>query len=136
MAQGNGNGTAPVKLTGMIWWIDRWRKSTAFVDMTAEEQGAYRNLIDEAWLRGGVIPDNPRAIAKVSCAEERWPKIKRVVMERFYLADGGWRNATVDEVIRRATRGAKKQRAYRERRGNKPGNATVTKSVTRSVTRR
>ena len=38
------------------WWIDRWRKSTAYTDMTAEEQGVYRNLLDELWLRDGVLP--------------------------------------------------------------------------------
>jgi hypothetical protein len=37
------------------WWVDRWRKSTAYTDMTAEQQGVYRNLLDELWLRGGVL---------------------------------------------------------------------------------
>lgn len=138
----------------MMWWIDRWRKSTAFVDLNAEAQGAYRNLIDEAWLRGGVIPNDPRMIARVSCADN-WPEIQSVVMARFYAADGGWRNLTVDTLIRKSERYADKQRAYRERQkaenppaqkldygvprsdNAKPrsGNKAVTKAVTRKVTK-
>jgi hypothetical protein len=40
------------------WWIDRWRKSTAFTDMTLSNR-AYRNLLDECALRGP-IPDDDR----------------------------------------------------------------------------
>ena len=120
-----------MKLTGMMWWIDRWRKSTAFMDMSAAEQGAYRNLIDEAWLRKGAIPNNPRLLAKASGDPEVWPDIRDSVMQRFYLNDGAWHNETVDSLMRHAQRGAKKQRDYRERHGNKAGNAPVTKAVTR-----
>ena len=124
-----------LKLTGMIWWIDRWRKSTAYTDMSATAQGCYRNLIDEAWLRHGAIPNDPRVIARASGDVELWPQVKDTVMRRFYLNDGAWHNETVDEVMRHAQRGAKKQQAYRDRRGNKRGNASVTKGVTKPVTR-
>ena len=80
------------------WWIDRWRKSTAYTDMTLAEQGAYRNLIDELWLRGGVIPAEDRILAKVSGAGLDWPEVRGVVMSRFYSTPEGWRNETHDEV--------------------------------------
>lgn len=80
------------------WWIDRWRKSTAYTDMTLAEQGAYRNLIDELWLRGGAVPDEDRILAKVSGAGMDWPKVRGAVLARFYLTPEGWRNETHDEV--------------------------------------
>jgi uncharacterized protein YdaU (DUF1376 family) len=84
--------------TGMLWWIDRWRKSTAFTDMTLEEQGAYRNLLDEAQLRGGPIPNDERILAKACGDATAWPRVREVVLARFELTPEGWRNATADEV--------------------------------------
>lgn len=80
------------------WWIDRWRKSTAYTDMTLAEQGAYRNLLDELWLRGGCLPDDDRILAKVSGAAIEWPSVRLSVMKRFYRTDAGWRHETHDEI--------------------------------------
>ena len=73
------------------WWIDRWRQSTAFTDMTAEEQGLYRNLLDEVWLREDcIIPDDPRILARVSGDPEAWGRCRPAPA---VLADPvvGWR---------------------------------------------
>lgn len=86
------------KLRAEWWWIDRWRKSTAYTDMTLAEQGAYRNLIDELWLRGGVIPDEERTLAKACGDAIEWKKVKKAVMAHFYLTPEGWRNETHDQV--------------------------------------
>lgn len=87
------------RMTGIWWWIDRWRKSTAFTDMTLEEQGAYRNLIDEVTLRDGPLPNDERILAKASGDARRWPKVRRRVLSHFTLGpDGCWHNATADEV--------------------------------------
>ena len=104
-----------MKLNGLMWWIDRWRKSSAFMDMTLEEQGAYRNLLDEAWLRGGLLPLDERTLAKASGDVKRWTKIRSVVLKRFKRTDDGWRNETLDQVLRQSTRNATKQHEYRER---------------------
>jgi uncharacterized protein YdaU (DUF1376 family) len=104
-----------MKLNGLTWWIDRWRKSTAYTDMTLEQQGAYRNLLDEAWLRGGPLPLDDRVLAKASGDARRWPKVRGAVLKRFTKTDEGWRNATLDDVLRRSTRNALKQHDYRER---------------------
>lgn len=80
------------------WWIDRWRKSTAYTDMTLEEQGAYRNLIDELWLRGGVLPNDDRILAKICGDALAWARVREVVLRRFVLTAEGWRNPTHDEV--------------------------------------
>jgi uncharacterized protein YdaU (DUF1376 family) len=104
-----------MKLRGMTWWIDRWRQSTAVVDLSLEEQGAYRNLLDEAWLRGGAIPDDPRVLARASGDAVRWPKIQAKVMARFGLNRGEWRHETIDELIAKANENANRQRVYREK---------------------
>ena len=105
------------------WWIDRWRKSTAYTDMTLAEQGAYRNLIDELWLRGGAIPKEDRILAQVSGAGMDWPSVKDAVLARFYETDEGFRNETHDEVqakahdLREDRKAAGKARAAQAQRG-------------------
>lgn len=88
-----------MRVTGLWWWIDRWRKSTAFTDMTLEQQGAYRNLLDEAALRGGLLPTDERVLAKACGDQLRWRKVRAVVLARFTLTPGGYRNETLDEVL-------------------------------------
>lgn len=111
-----------MRLTALWWWIDRWRKSTAFMDMTLEEQGAYRNLIDEAHLRGGPLPNDERILAKACGDARKWKKVRASVMARFTLTAEGWRNETLDAVLKESQRRADKQRNYRNGRGNGAGN--------------
>lgn len=108
------------QLRALWWWIDRWRKSTAYTDMTLEQQGAYRNLLDEAALRGGPLPNDERVLAKASGDAMAWKRNRAVVMARFTLGSDGWRNDTLDSVLKESNRRAEKQRRYRE---NKRGNA-------------
>jgi uncharacterized protein YdaU (DUF1376 family) len=90
--------------------------------MTLEEQGAYRNLLDEATLRGGVLPDDERILGKASGDALRWRKVRSGVMTHFVQTPAGWRNETLDEVLQESARRAKKQRDYRHGRGNDAGN--------------
>lgn len=80
------------------WWIDRWRKSTAYTDMTAEQQGVYRNLLDELWLRDGILPAEERILSKVSGDADAWLRVRDVVLARFHQTPAGYRNDTHDEV--------------------------------------
>lgn len=119
-----------MRLSGLWWWIDRWRKSTAYMDMTLEQQGAYRNLLDEAHLRGGALPDDDRILAK-ACGDARaWKRLRPSVMSRFHLKSDGWHNETLDAVIADSQRRADKQRNYRNRLGNAQGNAVPFVPVT------
>ncbi len=111
-----------MRFTGLWWWIDRWRKSTAYTDMTLEQQGAYRNLLDEATLRGGLLPNDERILAKACGDATAWKRVRETVLARFVLGDGGWHNETLDEVLRASTARAEKQRRYRHRQGNGKGN--------------
>lgn len=107
-----------------MWWIDRWRQSDAFARMTAEEQGLYRNLCDEVVLRAdGVIPDDPRILAKASGDHEAWARSGESVLKSMKKVRGGWTNPTALEVKNESERRSRKQRDYRNRTGNASGNA-------------
>lgn len=118
-----------MKLTGLWWWIDRWRKSTAYTDMTLEQQGAYRNLIDEATLRGGALPNDENVLARACGDARHWKRVRAAVMSKFALKDGVWRNETLDAVLVESKRRADKQRDYRNRHGNAHGNAVGNAGV-------
>lgn len=124
-------------MNALWWWIDRWRKSTAFTDMTLEQQGAYRNLLDEAWLRGGALPVTDRSLARASGDPARWRVVRKAVLSRFTLArDGCYHNETLDGILKESRRRAEKQRAYRARlttrrvtgngHGNKGGSPSLS----------
>jgi hypothetical protein len=82
--------SGPIRHTGLYWWIDRWRISPAFIDMNLEQQGAYRNLLDEMRLRGGTLPNDENILA-VGCGDaRRWPTVRGVVMSQFILTPNGW----------------------------------------------
>lgn len=105
-------------MNALWWWIDRWRKSTAFTEMTLAQQGAYRNLLDEATLRGGALPNDERTLSK-ACGDMRaWPKLRDVVMARFELREDGWHNDTLDSVLSQSERRRKNQANYRARHDN------------------
>jgi hypothetical protein len=106
-----------VKVRALYWWIDRWRKSTAYTDMSLEQQGAYRNLLDEAALRGGALPLDDKAIAKASGDATRWPKLKKTIMQRFVKRRDGYHNETLDSVLQVTANRSEKQRRYRETHG-------------------
>lgn len=129
-----GDQSGEITRRAAWWWIDRWRKSTAYTDMTLSEQGAYRNLLDELWVRGGVLPNDERILAKISGDALEWPKVRARVMAHFYVAPDGLRNSTHDEVSAESGRRARKQKDWRDRNrtGNADGNAPGNES--RNVT--
>lgn len=129
-----------MRLTGLWWWIDRWRKSTAYMEMTVEEQGAYRNLLDEACLRGGPLPDEDGILAK-ACGDPRiWRRVRPNVIKHFTLQPDGWRNETLDGVLRQSERRKLNQTNYRRRLqdsyDNGADNAAITKPITKPITSR
>lgn len=112
-------------MTALWWWIDRWRKSTAYNDLSLEAQAAYRNLLDEAWLRRGALPANERMLAKASGDATRWSEVREAVLAHFTLTPEGWRNHTLDAVLAQSVRRAVTQANYRARKnghGHEPHN--------------
>jgi uncharacterized protein YdaU (DUF1376 family) len=97
------------------WWIDRWRKSTAFLSMTAEEQGIYRNLLDGIWLFEGAIPDASLfaiAGANATAWERSWPKVQKW----FRQTPEGWVNETAFEMMQK-TRHLQRARGVAGKKG-------------------
>lgn len=84
------------------WWIDRWRQSSAYMDMTLAEQGAYRNLLDELWLREGPIPNDERILGKACGDRSEWPTVREAVLGKFTLTNDGWTHATQEQILGQA----------------------------------
>lgn len=102
-----------MRLDGLFWWIPRWLKSSAKLTMNLEQQGAYRNLLDAAQLRGGVLPDDERVLANACGDPTRWKAIRAAVMPYFVKRKDGWHNETLDEVLAVSVKRAEKQHRYR-----------------------
>ncbi len=99
------------------WFVDRWRKSTAYTDMTLAEQGAYRNLIDECHIRpNGAIPDDERILGRAAGDEKEWPRVRAAVMAHFNLTPEGWRHETVGPESTIATRDDPRYAPHADRR--------------------
>ena len=97
------------------WWIDRWRKSSAYKDFTPEQKGMYRDLLDEVWLRKGhVIPDDDRILGLIVGDPARWKDLRETILSRFEHVENGWTHETALEVIHQAERRARKQKNYRQ----------------------
>lgn len=111
-------------LRGLVWWIDRWRQSTAYSDMTLEEQGAYRNLLDEAHLRGGYLPDDERILARACGDALAWSRVREKILDKFTKSELGYHNKTLGLVLKESERRADKQRRYRERLSNDKRNGS------------
>lgn len=114
------------------WWIDRWRSSPAYTGMTLAEQGAYRNLLDELWIRDGVLPKDDRVLARACGDPSEWEAVRAVVMAQFTESPDGYRNATHDEVAGESKRRAAKQKSYRDRRVTGGVTSNVAPNVTHS----
>src|SRR4030095_15780624 len=87
-----------------------------------EEQGAYRNLLDEATLRDGRLPATERILAKACGDAHAWKRLRVAVLAKFVRKGRAWRNPTLDAVWHESQRRIDKQRAYRIRLGNAIGN--------------
>ena len=125
-------------MRGLFWWVDQWRASSAYGDLDLECQGAYRNLLDEACLRGGAIPNRPEVLARACGDSRRWPDIGPIVLTRFRLVDSEWRNDTLDGVMQESERRAASQRDFRASSGNPVASAAVrrTREAARGAARR
>lgn len=108
----------PSKLLAEWFWTDRWIGSSAFL-LPLEPRGLYREMLTQAWRRGGRLPNDPEAIRRaVGCtvAEWRrcWPKV-----EGYWRVDGdSLINDTQVDVIAQ-TIAAHERAVERGRKGGK-----------------
>lgn len=104
-----------------FWWIDRWRASTAYTDMTVEQQGLYRNLLDEVWMREDhVVPE--ASLGKASGDPIAWEKHGPFILRWMKKVRGGYTNETALEVVDSSKKRAEKQQRYRDKQRNNEGN--------------
>jgi uncharacterized protein YdaU (DUF1376 family) len=106
------------------WWIDRWRQSAAYRDLTPEQKGMYRDLLDEVWLRDDhVIPDDDRVLGLIVGDPDRWRVLRDSILCRFTRAGAGWTHDTALEVIAQSKTRADRQKRYRDSKRNADHNA-------------
>lgn len=75
------------KLLAEWFYTDRWMGSSAFL-LPMEARGLYREMLTQAWRRGGRLPRDPEMIQRATgCTAKEWrrnwPKI-----ERYWRVDG------------------------------------------------
>lgn len=71
-----------MRLTGLWWWIDRWRKSTAYESLSLSGQALHRDLIGIAFSRGGWLPHDRKILMRATGTLPRewrrlWPSVRQ-----------------------------------------------------------
>lgn len=98
----------------MNWYPADYMRDTRH--LTTEQHGAYRLLIDECWMREGLLPDDDRLLAKLAgLSSAKWSKTKPEVMAFFVWTPDGWRHKRLSQELdkvatayaKRAAAGAK-----------------------------
>jgi len=85
----------------MPWYPGDFARDT--MHLSAEEDGAYRRLIDACWLRGGLLPASDERFAIITkLTPKRWRAIKATISEFFLVADDGWRHKRVTKELAKA----------------------------------
>lgn len=75
------------KIPMQQWYPDAHIADTA--NLTLEEQGAYRLLMDHLWIKGGCIKDNDKEVARLlRISVKRWQKIKRKLADYLIFDEG------------------------------------------------
>lgn len=75
------------KIPMQQWYPDTHIADTA--NLTLEEQGAYRLLMDHMWIKGGEIRNDDKEIARMlRVSVKRWKKLKLVLAEYLVIELG------------------------------------------------
>ena len=74
-----------------MWSVPDWRTDEMYTELDNREQGIYRNLIDECWIRGS-IDSNPEVLAKI-CREplDYFIEVLAKICKKFQRIQGGKR---------------------------------------------
>jgi len=104
------------KLLAEWFWTDRWMGSSAFL-LPMEPRGVYREMLTQAWRRGGRLPNDHEAIQRAigaTCQEwgRAWPLIAR-----YWRVDGAHLVNDTQLEIYKASRAASERASERGRRG-------------------
>lgn len=98
----------------MTWYPADYLRDTRH--LTTEQHGAYRLLIDECWMREGLIPDDDRLLARLAgFSPAKWDRHKSCVMAFFTWTPEGWRHKRVSRGLDEALSGIKRAASWRNR---------------------
>jgi uncharacterized protein YdaU (DUF1376 family) len=75
------------KLLAEWFWTDRWMGSSAFL-LPLEPRGLYREMLTQAWRRGGSLPVDHESIQRaVGCTKAEWNRCWPAI-EPYWRVDG------------------------------------------------
>lgn len=75
------------KLFAEWFWTDRWTGSRGFC-LPMEPRGLYREMLTQAWRRGGQLPNDHEAIRRITgCTEKEWKRCWPLV-QPFWTVEG------------------------------------------------
>lgn len=91
---------APPGIPYFPLYVKDWLTGQSTVLMQPEEKGAFMDLLCHAWLADPpcTLPDDDRALAKLSGLGGRWKRFGPVIRAQFELVDGRLRNGKQWEV--------------------------------------
>lgn len=121
--------------TWMPWYIGDYLRDTMHLD--AEQDGAYRRLIDACWLRGGILPDEDTQFATITkLGLKRWKAVRPVIEPFFTVTAKGWSHGRVTRELEKASRISAARAANGKMGGrpksskNQPEDQTESKPIT------
>jgi uncharacterized protein YdaU (DUF1376 family) len=82
------------------WYPQAWLSDATVCAMTAQERGAYFQLLNHQAV-SGALPDNDRVLAALSGLNEQWSEHKDIIMSRFILSSGRWFNRKLESEIKK-----------------------------------
>lgn len=89
----------PSKLLAEWFWTDRWIGSSGFL-LPLEPRGLYREMLTQAWRRGGKLPNDHEAIRRaVGCTAAEWRRCWPKVASYWQVSGEFLINQTQSEVI-------------------------------------
>jgi uncharacterized protein YdaU (DUF1376 family) len=98
-----------MSLPYMPLYVGDYLKDTR--SLTTEQHGAYLLLLMDAWNCEGKLPNNAKALARITgVSPKRWPMVWSVIGEMFIEMDGFLRHKRVDLELQKADQISQKRR--------------------------
>lgn len=106
------------KMPMQQWYPDTHIADTA--NLTLEEQGAYRLLMDNMWIKGGHLRDNDKEIARtLRISVKRWQKIKLKLADYLTIELGLITQKRIQKDYQKACETSKKNKENGKKGGQK-----------------
>lgn len=96
--------------TWMPWFPGDFLKHT--IQLDADEDGAYRRLIDACWIANGLLSDDDGRLSRITKLPlKKWLKVRPILAPFFQQTEHGWRHKRVDDELERARANIKRAAA-------------------------